>query len=99
MDLLLCFHFWQVALSVCCVLQPEWHFHHGVCCAKVWRPVTLWVATFPRSEILDYIRVEKVSCALACLRSALDCRCTVTSPSYSHRRDLLALMDVTWIVN
>ena len=27
------------------VLQPEWYFHHGVYCAKVWGPVTVTLVT------------------------------------------------------
>lgn len=44
--------FWQVALPVCRVLQPEWYFPQGVGCTKiwgfpkVWDPVTLIIEIF-----------------------------------------------------
>jgi hypothetical protein len=36
--------------STCHVLQPEWHFHHGVSCAKVLGPTNVWgPVTMPKS--------------------------------------------------
>lgn len=39
------FSFWQVLLLMCLVPRPEWYFHHGVSCAKVWslsHPSCFW---------------------------------------------------------
>lgn len=33
------FSFWQVLLLMCLVPRPEWYFHHGVSCGKVWEHV------------------------------------------------------------
>ena len=62
------FSFWQVVLPLCWIPRPEYYFHHGASCAKVWEPVTFLTGSTSMSQIKDSSGAGVI---LYCLLSSL----------------------------